>query len=389
MSEFAADVAAVNRIAAVPTILAAVCRMSGAGFATVARLSGDTWVACAVHDTMDFGLVPGSELPISATFCREIFTSRNGVVINHPSPGKLASVHPIFVIGGVKSYISVPIILPDGVVFGTLCALSRDQLSLDAPAILLALQHFADLIAAQLYASERYRLSEARLASALEVSELREQFIAVLGHDLRNPLSAIVLGASMLQMRDTDEARIGLLIEKSASRMSELIGNVLDFAKGRLGDGLVMTRNADEPLEPVLNQVIAEIGMVRPEQRIEVRYDFAEPVSSDRDRIGQLLSNLLANAQMHGDKTQPIQVTGHSGDGQFELSVSNGGKALPKAVMARLFQPFSRGDVRPHQQGLGLGLYIASEIARAHNGTLTVSSTAKATVFTLKMPASA
>ncbi len=106
---------------------------------------------------------------------------------------------------------------------------------------------------------------------------------------------------------------------------------------------------------------------------------------ADRVRIGQLLSNLIGNALVYGDKSEPVRVRA-STDTEFRITVCNAGDPIPPATMARLFQPFTRGDVRPHQQGLGLGLYIASEIARAHGGKIEVASSAQETCFTFAMP---
>jgi sigma-B regulation protein RsbU (phosphoserine phosphatase) len=98
-----------------------------------------------------------------------------------------------------------------------------------------------------------------------------------------------------------------------------------------------------------------------------------------------LLSNLAGNALSYGAAGEPVRIMATS-DGSFALSVRNKGPAIPPATMERLFQPFSRGDVQAHQQGLGLGLYIASEIARAHGGTIEATSAAGETCFTFRMP---
>ena len=108
-------------------------------------------------------------------------------------------------------------------------------------------------------------------------------------------------------------------------------------------------------------------------------------VTADPVRIGQLFSNLLGNALTYGVEGKPVTVTARTED-QFELSICNEGNPIAPAAMDRLFYPFARGEVRPSQQGLGLGLYIASEIAKAHGGTIDVTSTPDLTCFTLRMP---
>jgi sigma-B regulation protein RsbU (phosphoserine phosphatase) len=123
-----------------------------------------------------------------------------------------------------------------------------------------------------------------------------------------------------------------------------------------------------------------------PDREIETDFSLAERVNCDRTRIAQLFSNLLGNAITHGAADRPIRVHAATDGAQFELWVSNAGDPIPAAALDRLFRPFTRGAIRPNQQGLGLGLYIASEIARAHGGTLDVSSTPEETRFTFRMP---
>lgn len=222
-----------------------------------------------------------------------------------------------------------------------------------------------------------------------EAAVVRDQFIAVLGHDLRNPLAATAAGVRLLQQREqlSDRGHIILSeMEKSVARAAGLVDDVLDLARGTLGGGLVVNRNADAPLTPVLEQVIAEIRAISPDRRIDARFAVEEPVYCDRPRLAQLASNLLANAATHGSKDQPIRLHAVTERDRFVLSVANDGKPIPEEVRSRLFQPFFRGDARPSQKGLGLGLFIASEIAKAHDGTLEVSSTAAETRFTFTMP---
>jgi sigma-B regulation protein RsbU (phosphoserine phosphatase) len=221
-----------------------------------------------------------------------------------------------------------------------------------------------------------------------ETAELREQFIAVLGHDLRNPLAAITGALRMLakQVHTDTAARCLGLMQGSVTRMSRLIDDVLDFARGRLGGGIVLARSAHEDLKSILQHVVDELQAIYPNRLIEAEVALAAPVNCDGSRIGQLASNLLANALTHGAAHEAVRIGASEHDGLLEIWVSNGGDPIPPAAMARLFQPFVRGKVRANQQGLGLGLHIASEIARAHDGTINVSSTVQETRFTFVMP---
>ena len=237
--------------------------------------------------------------------------------------------------------------------------------------------------------TERKLAQEERLARQQEDAELRDQFIAVLGHDLRNPLASVAAGTNVLLRKPERASEIAGHIERSIARMSELIENVLDFARGRLGGGFVITRDSEKPLKPVLLQVIEELREVHPERDVAVDIDLLEAVECDPQRIGQLLSNLLGNAFVYGTPTSPIRVRARAENGQFELSVANAGEAIESSALERLFQPFFRGKVRGSREGLGLGLYICSEIAKAHGGTIDVTSDSEMTCFTLRMPSKA
>ena len=384
---FGADVEAIGRIPAVPTILDVICRTTGMGVAAVSRVTEDRWIACSVRDDISFGMQPGSELRIETTICNEIRQHREPVVINNVAADEVYCGHQTPAIYGFQSYISIPICLPDGSFFGTLCALDPEPHVLKTPEVIGMFKLFAELIAFHLDANTRLTTSEASLSREREESGLREQFIAVLGHDLRNPLMAISAGATMLSRRPEQAEEFIGEIQSSVARMGGLIDNILDLARGRLGDGLALSRDSSESIEPTLNQVIDELRRTNPDRAIEAAFHLEEPVNCDRARIAQLFSNLLGNAITYGTPDEPIRVQAMASGGTFELSVANGGRAIPQLAMEYLFQPFFRGNVRPSQQGLGLGLYIASEIARAHGGDIAVSSTAEETRFTFRMPA--
>jgi sigma-B regulation protein RsbU (phosphoserine phosphatase) len=213
-------------------------------------------------------------------------------------------------------------------------------------------------------------IAENNLSDERALSALREQFIAVLGHDLRNPLAAITGGAALLA--------------NSAARMGELITNIMDFARARLGGGLGV-QPAPTVLAPVIFQVVDEFRMAWPQRTIETQIDINIPIYCDADRVAQLVSNLVANALTHGASATPVYVQAFNEKGVFELNVRNSGTPIPASSIENLFHPFTREASRPSQQGLGLGLYIASEIAKAHGGTLEASSTASETRFTFRM----
>jgi len=388
--DYQADIDAVERIAAVPTILDVVCRVTGMGFAAVARVTEDRWICCAVKDDIAFGLKPGGELKVETTICNEIRQSREAVVIDHVAEDKSFCGHHTPAMYGFQSYISFPILLKDGRLFGTLCAIDPRPARLNNPEVIGIFKLFAELIGTHLDAMDRVAASEALLSDERETSELREQFIAVLGHDLRNPLASISSAVRLFLKAKSPEqaAEIGAMMQSSVQRMARLIDNVMDFARGRLGGGLAPNLRP-ENLEPVLTQVLTEIRTSHPARAIDAAISAPDRVNCDSTRIAQLFSNLLGNAITHGDGGSPISVAASTSGGHFELSVANAGAPISDAVKRRLFQPFYRGSARSAMQGLGLGLYIVSEIARAHGGAISVESSAQETRFTFRMPLAA
>jgi sigma-B regulation protein RsbU (phosphoserine phosphatase) len=230
--------------------------------------------------------------------------------------------------------------------------------------------------------------AEADSAAEREASLLRDQFVAVLGHDLRNPLAAIQAGITMLAKREQLTATGKMIVDEmrgSVGRAMELIDDVLDLARGRLGNGIRVTcRSA--ALEPRLRQVVAEVRAFAKDHVIEGRFDIRDPVFCDPQRLAQLGANLLSNAVTHGAREEPVVFEAQTTGNELRIAVSNGGAPIPENARDQLFEPFFRGAVRPSGNGLGLGLYIANEIAKAHGGGIAVSSDEKQTRFTFSMP---
>lgn len=388
MTDIQGDIAAIQRISAIPTILNVVCKTTGMGFAAVARVTEDRWVACEVLDNVHFGLPAGGELKVETTLCHEVRGSGQEIVIDNVAEDPVYASHHTPRLYNLQSYISVPIVLSDGSFFGTLCAIDSKPAKLKTEATMGMFRLFAELIAHHLESDKMLIESRAQVLDQQAASKLREQFIAVLGHDLRNPLAAIQGGVRLIgrEHQDPKTAHVLQLMQQSVSRMSILIDNVLDFARGRLGGGLGVTRQSGHRLEPTLAQVIDEIKASQPERVFHIDFDIPDEVDVDHARLAQLLSNLLGNAIAHGSDETPIEVSATIVEGHFELAVTNGGDPIPPEIMEHLFQPFYRADTRPGQQGLGLGLYIASEIAKAHGGRLDVRSEDGKTRFTFRMP---
>ena len=281
----------------------------------------------------------------------------------------------------------MPIVRSDGTFFGTLCAIDPRPAQVSRPEIVGMFQLFANLISHNLDTEDRLAERERTITEQNATRDLREQFIAVLGHDLRNPLAAIDAGMKLLQRAGPDEkskSTIALVLQ-SVRRMSELIDNVLDLARTRLGKGLAIKRSSVR-LAPELQQIVDELKSANPGRKIEFMHDLAEPVNCDAARIGQMLSNLVGNAIGHGSEDGAVKVIARSDKLDFRMEVSNTGDAIPLDVQTQLFKPFYGSTAGGRREGLGLGLYICAEVARAHEGRLDVHSDAMETRFTFLMP---
>ncbi|MDC6382640.1 GAF domain-containing sensor histidine kinase [Pseudomonas graminis] len=388
--EFALDVEAIHAIPAVPVILSMVKHMTGMRFAAIARVTESHWVACAVDDSINFGLKPGGELVLESTICHEIRQHQQPVVFGHASADPHFATHHTPLTYGLESYISIPIVQADGRFFGTLCAIDSVPANLDDPAIVKTLTLFAQLIAMSLDTQGHLESARAELTDANEHGRLREQFMAVLGHDLRTPLSAIRMSADLLATKTEDKRSQGLVaaIRQSSIRMGALIENVLDFARGRMGGGIPVKRHITDDLSDVLKSTVDEIRASHPQASLIESIHLGGNVYCDPLRISQLLSNLLGNAVTHGSPTTPIHLHIWQEGDQVIISVMNRGTPISPRLLPLLFEPFTRSEAGGRGEGLGLGLYIASQIATAHDGILTVSSSAElGTCFIARFPA--
>ncbi|HBI68987.1 MAG TPA: histidine kinase [Massilia sp.] len=377
----------IQAFGAVPKILETVAAMTGLGFVCIAHVTDDAWITCAVLDKLEFGLKPGDELDVTTTLCEEVRDTGRSVIIDHVAESTQYAGHHTPRIYGFQSYFSIPVFRTDGRYFGTLCGLDPKPIKLSDPVTVSTLHLFAELISKQLDAENRQQAARSDLSSERETAELREQFIAVLGHDLRTPLGSIALGADLLALKVADPALRPVVerIRRSARRMASLVDDVMDFTRGRMGSGIRLKLRRHDSVHLTLEQVIDEMRGLHPERVIAASIPDLLCLDCDPERLAQLLSNLLANALVHGNAGTPVHIDARHEDGTFVLSVSNEGQDLPPEVIAQLFKPYWRATSRPGSEGLGLGLYIVDQIARAHGGKIDVTSSAGRTAFTFTL----
>ncbi len=217
----------------------------------------------------------------------------------------------------------------------------------------------------------------------------RDRFTGVLGHDLRNPLSTVLMGAQRIAESDAPEPtrRLAVRVGHAAGRMQRLVHDLLDFVRVREGGALMLARRATDFAE-VAREVVEELEVSRPDRRIDLDITGDTIGEWDPDRLAQVCSNLLANAIHHGAPDEPVRLEVRSRVDDVLLTVTNAGSPIPDELRSHLFDPFRRGaSVRAG--GLGLGLFIVREIAVAHGGDVGFVSDENGTSFTVRLPRAA
>jgi PAS domain S-box-containing protein len=220
-----------------------------------------------------------------------------------------------------------------------------------------------------------------------QAAHFRERFIGILGHDLRSPLTAILASAALvLRRRDLEDPVLASAarITSSAERMGRMISDLLDFTQARLGGGLPLSRTACD-LREVAQNAVDEALASHPGRSILLETEGDTRGKLDADRTVQMLSNLIANALAYGPQAEAVQVRVRGLAAELQVEVENGGAAIPAGEQALLFNPFRRGSLTGQTRGLGLGLFIVQQIARAHGGDVSVESVPGRTVFCVRL----
>ena len=237
-------------------------------------------------------------------------------------------------------------------------------------------------------------LAESMATYSRDVERSKDLFLGVLGHDLRNPLGAIMMSATVMMTKegpDWPQLKTAARILNAGTRMDGLISDLVDFTRTRLGTGIPIVR-AEMDLESICRQAIDEITAFHP--RCVVKFTASGDLqgSWDSGRIGQALSNLCGNAFQHGTEDTPIDVMLRGEADQVVLSVHNRGHRIPKSQLHDIFSPFKQLDPGSTKakdaRSIGLGLYIVQAIVTAHKGTIEVESAGSGTTFTVKLPRS-
>ena len=237
-------------------------------------------------------------------------------------------------------------------------------------------------------------LAESITRYTQDLDKSKDMFLAILGHDLRTPLGAVITSAKfMLETRELAEPHLTLTsrIVSSSTRMNQMVGALLDFTRSRLGGGIPIVR-ADMSMGKAVHDVVDELSTLHPECKIKIETRGSQRGKWDCPRITQVLTNLIGNALEHGSPRTPVVVNVLGDDDEVTIAVHNQGPAIPTEQLDGIFSAMKRKDSADPATGgpsgnLGLGLYIADRIVNAHKGRIEVeSSEERGTTFTVHLP---
>lgn len=387
------DMQAIKQISVIPSMLDAICRMTGLGFAAVARVTNDRWLACTVQDDVNFGLAEGAELKIETTICNEIRDSKKPVVIDHVDLDEEYKNHHTPKMYGLQSYISFPIILKNGDFFGTLCAIGTKPAKLNDPKIKTTFELFAELISFHLQSIELLDRSHNALnetSRQLNVSDSEiQQYKKISDHSMKEQVRKITIFSDIL-LRDTDEnditkvkqtafkinsfARELTHMMEDLTKLSSLTNDDTDFMQVDLNDILKEVRNE---LQPKLE-----------EKKLSVTYDLLPTLSAIPRQMSQLFYQLIERVagSANGDNKAIFEISSknlHSKsltDKQDEnkdaeycnILITSHGMKIEKSRLDDAFDIFIHAKDKKSKNNYDSGLAYCQKIVHNHGGEISI-----------------
>ncbi len=422
---FTVDLENIEQIPVISTLLNVVCRTTGMGFAAVARVTEDKWLACSVRDKIGFGLKPGDELEIKTTICNEIRQHNKPVIIDDVAEDPCFREHPTPAMYGFKSYISVPIIKKDGSFFGTLCAIDPSPKRLSSPEVSGMFTLFADLISFHLHALEQVQSTEKKLAEerrgykkseefhkiftdelekkvqertqqlkekneALEKMNTELQsFTYVASHDLQEPLRKIRLFANAIHEREltnlSDRGKKDFdRIQNAAERMQTLIRDLMSYPQTVTDKKAFAVTDLNKIIALVKSNLTEELQ----QKNATIEVDDLCEVNVIAFQIRQVFHNLISNSLKFCKSDGPVKIkisskttTGAEFNNQHlddntvycHLQYNDNGIGFDEQYNEKVFKLFQRLHARDQYDGTGIGLAIVKKIVENHDGIITAT----------------
>ncbi len=403
------DVERIGRIAVIPTLLEVVAQTTGMGFAAVARVTRDRWVACGVRDKINFGLRPGDELKIETTICNQIRDSGRAVIIDHVSENIEFCDHHTPKLYGFQSYISMPIFLQDGAFFGTLCAIDPRPAQLKNEKIIGMFTLFAQLISFHLGALRDAETMGRKLNETdRELSNFRDeirQYQHLSNHNFQEPLRKIRLFTDILlkanERNDGEKIRsTAQKINHFARGLTEMIKDLTDFSGLGLGEHSFESTDLNE----ILADVCDRLALTIKEKNAVIDSEVLHTVRAIPGQIGRLFYHLISNALKYGQPGVAPRIRIYSkeligerpgsyahldaGRHYCEICFEDNGVGIEAGQQDKIFEISPRGSsMGRYNEGLGIGLAQCRRIARNHGGLITAQSEpGKGTTFSVILP---
>jgi len=403
--EFQGDINKIGRIAIVPQLLDVVCRITQMGFAAVARVTDENWIACAVKDDIGFGLEPGGELALETTICNEIRDSGQQVVINHVAENPIFKNHHTPLMYGFQSYISVPIVRKNGSFFGTLCAIDPSPRNLETPEIIGMFNLFADLISFHMDVVDELDISQSDLkvqrdfnteleekikdrtaelrdknATLLKANKELQEFSYISSHDLQEPLRKIQIFVSRIQESETGKlSETGQMyfskIRESAERMQSLIDDLLSYST--IEKSVSKFERAD--LNMLVGEVLEDLSEEISLKSAAVTMETLPTLTVIPFQMKQLFYNIIGNSVKYASIERPVEIhigakllRDHEGSGRDYclISVRDNGIGFHPQFSEKIFDLFQRLHGKSEYKGTGIGLAIVKKIVENHNGSV-------------------
>ncbi|WP_133859329.1 MULTISPECIES: GAF domain-containing protein [Pseudomonas] len=365
----------------VAALLRVVCDVSGLGVATVAEVTEQRWIACAVEDRIAFGLQPGAELDLESTLCNHVRSSHDAVIISDVTQNPTYCDHPAPGLYGWKSYLSVPVFRPNGTFFGTLCAFDPQPAPLlEQRPVIATLDGFARLLGELLAREEQRREESPGPRGDLDLTPLREQLLVLLEEDLQHPLQALAKDAPV----DASQAQRW---QTEARRLAERSAAAADFVRVRLGHGLPLKPALVAGANERLLDLLARLQTRFPDQTLGSELpELPAALRLDLPRLLQAVEALLEWVASRNPAGGTLLLRGVLDERCYRLAVESRTAVVEPATLNQVFQPLLTQADSEQPARLDLGLYLAQEIARGHGGSLVARLEAGHLRFLLTLP---
>lgn len=387
------DIARIQAIAIVPTLLDVICETTGMGFAAVARVTDSRWITCSVRDDIQFGLTPGSELKLETTICNEISQSHQAVIIDHVDKSEAFCNHHTPLMYGFQSYISYPIMLKSGAFFGTLCAIDPKPADLENAKIKGMFAAFADLISFHLQQSALLEESDKAVRNLSRqlsntIDENR-QYQHISHHSLQEPLRKLRVFSNMVvqavKEKEQEKAEyLALRIQSNAEKFSVMIRDLSEYSLLKVGEDVLEETNLDAAMAVAVSQLSVQIQ----EKGVRIDAEKLPAIQAFPTQIEQVFYHLLHNAIKFSTRNEkPViaiscRVLGSSdySDQQLpyrnyiEILIKDNGIGIDDTQLERIFDMFSQLPTLPARLGEGFGLTFCRKIIRNHQGFIKAQS---------------